>query len=109
MFDKPTAVGEPRQSVVARQLKRLGLSLAARNNLVLEVDGAANRVDLGGYPEEHKEDHEPVDGVALWLVGVDQEQVERVVPDRERVERQADRAHDDQVPHRAALPPVPRA
>ena len=50
----------------------LGLRFAARDNLALEVDGAADRVDLGGHAEEHKEDHEPVDGVALRLVGVDE-------------------------------------
>ena len=109
ILDEAAAVGQAGQYIVPRHLMGLGLRLATRDHLAVQVNGAANRVDLGGHAEEHKEDHEPVDGVALRFVGVDEEPVERVVPNRHQIERQADRAHDDQVPHHAALPRVPRA
>ena len=107
ILDEAAAIGKARQDIVARHLMRFGLRLAPRNDLTAEVDGAPNRIDFGGYPKKYKKDNEPVDGVALRLVGERQKLVERVVPDRQQIKRQADRAHDDQVTHHAALPRVP--
>ena len=107
ILDEPAAVGKAGEHVVARELIGLGLSLAPLGDLKLQIDGAADRVDLGGEAEEDDQQHQPVDLVVLRLVGQLDELVERVVPDGNAVDREPDRSHDNQVPHDAALPRVP--
>jgi hypothetical protein len=81
ILDEPAAVGKAGEHVVAGELIRLGLGLPPAHDFVAQVDCAANRVNLGGDAEENEKDHQPVDRVALRLVGEFEERVEGVVPD----------------------------
>jgi hypothetical protein len=64
----------------------------------------ANRVNLGGDAEENEKDHEPVDRVALRLVGEFEELVESVVPDGKQIDREPHETHDDQIARDSTLP-----
>jgi hypothetical protein len=107
ILDEPAAIEQTGKNIMARQLVRSLLGDTPLSDLTVQVPHAADREDLGGDAEKDEQDDGPVDRVAFRLVGEGEEFVERVVPDREQIERETYGTHHDKVARDPALPLEP--